>query len=267
MHGSAESYLVPACKSSCPPLPKGRAKNQQLTRSFFRFKPTETASLLPHGRANLQLARSLFKLNRAASSGPPLPHGRGFHEKPARVKSFFAPLVTSTTDRRPTGGGLTLKQPPFLEMPFSVQRAIFDADQREAHNLASFPFFPQSADSPCFHPHSRGVASSQVPFGVLDLKRVLPSQCRTPTLLSPGTLGSAATSQSPELGDLLPNLFLSLIPLGCCLLRRSLSGVAIAQRLVHFSAYPQPVQQDSQLPGHRYNRPLLGVLPTTLRQR
>jgi len=41
--------------------------------------------------------------------------------------------------------------------------------------------------------------------------------------------------------------------------------MAVAQRFVHLSGRPQPVQQHRQLPRHRYDRPLLGILPTSRR--
>src|SRR5215204_3052937 len=81
----------------------------------------------------------------------------------------------------------------------------------------------------------------QVPFGVLDLGN---GCCHLSVELSravSSNAGSAATSQSPELGDLLQKS----IPLRGCPLGRSLPGVAIAQRLVHFAAYPQAMQQNS----------------------
>src|SRR6266542_2194074 len=69
-----------------------------------------------------------------------------------------------------------------------------------------------------------------------------------------GDARSAATSQSPELGD----GFMNYIVLGR-LLRRP-HRLAVAQCIVHFSGDPQPVQQHRQLPRHRHNRTLLRIL-------
>ena len=46
--------------------------------------------------------------------------------------------------------------------------------------------------------------------------------------------------------------------------RRDRRGHALAQRLIYFSTYPEAVQQDGQLPRHRYRRSLLRILPTAL---
>src|SRR5260370_2247075 len=46
--------------------------------------------------------------------------------------------------------------------------------------------------------------------------------------------------------------------------RRYRRGHALAQRLIYFSTHPEAVQQDGQLPGHRYRRSLLRILPAAL---
>src|ERR1700744_2632967 len=54
------------------------------------------------------------------------------------------------------------------------------ADQREAHSLVGpARFLHPAADSPCFHTHSLWNSPAPVPFGVLNLKRALPSPCRS----------------------------------------------------------------------------------------
>jgi hypothetical protein len=72
-------------------------------------------------------------------------------------------------------------------------------------------------------------------------------------------------TQSPELGFgllfvFLPKKILTL----CC--RRHRCLVAVVQRFVHFSAYPQAMQQHRQLSCCCNHRPLLPILATTLGQ-
>jgi hypothetical protein len=80
---------------------------------------------------------------------------------------------------------------------------------------------------------------------------------------------SAPRTQSPEPGDLVSQLIplpTLLSPRCCTAVRISLPSLcrflrlAVAQRFVFFSAYPQPVQQHRQLPRHRHHRPPLGIL-------
>jgi hypothetical protein len=70
-----------------------------------------------------------------------------------------------------------------------ANRAVLDADQREAHHSGVLPCVPTTADSPCFHPPSRGICHHpRGSLAFLILERVLPSQHRTLTSLSPATL-------------------------------------------------------------------------------
>src|SRR6202795_5189054 len=46
--------------------------------------------------------------------------------------------------------------------------------------------------------------------------------------------------------------------LGCC--PSALPGLAISQRFLHLTRYPQPMQQNPQLFGHRHDGPLLRFL-------
>jgi hypothetical protein len=61
-----------------------------------------------------------------------------------------------------------------------------------------------TADSPCFHSHSVWSCLLRCRLGFSILKRVLPSQKRT-EFPPCGRNRPTATSQSPELGDLLLN--------------------------------------------------------------
>src|SRR5262249_10062342 len=82
---------------------------------------------------------------------------------------------------------------------------------------------------------------------------------------------SGVYSQSPELGDWLL-LVKILFLLRCCLpaLLHRWPRLAVPQRFIHFPRYPQPMQQNRQLPRHR-DAHLIGVaagqpLPRRLRQ-
>jgi hypothetical protein len=46
--------------------------------------------------------------------------------------------------------------------------------------------------------------------------------------------------------------------------RRYRHRLSMVQRLIHLSTHPEPVEQHRQLPGHRYRRSLLRILPATL---
>src|ERR1700693_2381772 len=46
--------------------------------------------------------------------------------------------------------------------------------------------------------------------------------------------------------------------------RRYRHRLSMVQRLIHLSTHPEPVKQHRQLPGHRYRRSLLPILPATL---
>jgi hypothetical protein len=155
-----------------------------------------------------------------------------------------------------------MRRPPESSINLVVSLKKVIADQREA--LASFKLLPPGKDfdflvvppnkvtadqreAPhrmCFPPFSnRRIALlpfallvellAPVLVGVLNSKRVLPSQYRTRVSVS-GDLRSAARSQSPELGDGLPTTFLR-----CCR-----PGPTVSQRLVDFAGDPQPVQQN-----------------------
>src|ERR1700688_4290132 len=50
--------------------------------------------------------------------------------------------------------------------------------------------------------------------------------------------------------------------LGCC--PRALPGLAGSQRFVHLTRYPQPMQQNPHLSGHRHDGPLLRILASAL---
>ena len=141
------------------------------------------------------------------------------------------------------------------------------ADQREARALP-LPFLLRKVFA--FFAHRRLALlpfallmehSAPVPVGVLNLKRVLPSQYRTERSRF-GSARSAATSQSPELGDWLHNIY---NPLSCSVFT-AVACLAVAQRLVHFPRHPQPMQQNRQLPRHRHDRSLLRILAAARRQ-
>src|SRR6266849_3266889 len=77
---------------------------------------------------------------------------------------------------------------------FAVTLTTVTADHREAlQTLRPYPHFP-IADSPCFHSHSLWSGSLRCQLVSSILNQVLPSRFRT-------SIRSAATSQSPELGD------------------------------------------------------------------
>jgi hypothetical protein len=83
------------------------------------------------------------------------PYGRGFHEKTARVKRFLLGLKPAPpiADQREAVWCPITTHSSKCFLP--AQRVIFDADQREAHHSSVLPFTLTTADSPCFHPHSK----------------------------------------------------------------------------------------------------------------
>ena len=102
---------------------------------------------------------------------------------------FFRPL--NLPSRSPTNGRQwETKLTTFLRNGFlPANRAVLDADQREAHHSGVLPCVPTTADSPCFHPPSRGICHHpRGSLAFLILERVLLSQHRTLTSLSPATL-------------------------------------------------------------------------------
>src|SRR4029434_5881176 len=152
---------------------------------------------------------------------------------PPGVKVFFTDL-SSKGRHRPTGGA-TQRSPsllPFLER-----------------------FLPALADSPCFHSHSLWSGMPRCQLESFISKRVLPSQSRTESPPFPETLVPPRPRSHPN------SAIGYQTELHClsCLLGRS-RRLAVAQRLVHFPAHPQPVQQHRQLTSHRHHRTLLRIL-------
>src|SRR5205814_2807823 len=169
---------------------------------------------------------------------PSAPFSRGFHERATTVKYFLVQRRIKTAS--PTNGRR------HSVLPSSILRKVFAA----------------LADSPCFHSHSvwSGFRSG-ASWSPSSSKRVLPSQCRTerPRLQWRPFRRDFAVTRTRRWVYKNPTTFL-----GC--LVRSGCGPAVAQRFVHFSAHPQPVQQHRQLPRHRHDRPLLGILAAALVQ-
>jgi hypothetical protein len=99
---------------------------------------------------------------------------------------------------------------------------------------------------------------------VFSFQPVLPPDYR-PALPSSDGSWARRLTQSPELGIVafdfpFPEMFLFL----CCYRQRTL--LAVAQRFVHFSAYPQTMQQDRQLSCRGDDGSFLPVLPAPLGQ-
>ena len=163
--------------------------------------------------------------------------------KPALVKYCFLGPGHRLGDRRPTGGAIHFQTPSSWKCFLSLMTP--------------------TADSPCFHSHSE---LEHFRSGACWRPQSINRCChlRLELNVSLGNLRSSFYSQSPELGDWLL-LCQNPIPLCCCLpgsLHRW-SRLAVPQRFIHFPRYPQPMQQNRQLPRHRHHGPLLGVLATT----
>ena len=75
-------------------------------------------------------------------------------------------------------------------------------------------------------------------------------------------INSGPTLHNKSRGDC--PLAFGLFPLGRLGCRRDRRRYCVVQRLIHLSTHPEPVEQHRQLPGHRYRRSLLRILPTTL---
>src|SRR6266852_3978539 len=123
-----------------------------------------------------------------------------------------------------------MRRPDLSTLFFLDLSTMAVADQREApHSVLLFPFLRKGFSSPrrfALLPFALSVERfAPVPVGVLDSNRVLPSQCRTDASFPEGR--SAATSQSPELGDGGPSPSL----LSCCF-PSGFAGLAIPQGLV-----------------------------------
>ena len=100
---------------------------------------------------------------------------------------------------------------------------------------------------------------------------VLPSDYRPVVQLLQSRTRARRLTQSPELGfraffslpgTVLTLLFLAFDLRGC----GNRNSAAVVQRFVHFSAYPQVMQQHGQLPCRGHNRSLLSVPSTALGQ-
>src|SRR6266478_3970779 len=171
----------------------------------------------------------------------PLPHGRGFHERATTVKYFLVQRRRKTAS--PTNGRR------HSVLPSSILRKVFCRPRR----LALLPF------ALCVE---RLALRCQLESLFL-VKRVLLSQYRTERLRfqwRPFRRDLAVTRtrrwvQKP---------YTQTTPLSGLLGRRR--RPAVAQRFVHFSAHPQAVQQHRQLPRHRHDRSLLGILAAALGQ-
>src|ERR1035441_10046944 len=75
---------------------------------------------------------------------------------------------------------------------------------------------------------------------------------------------SGPALQNKSRGDCPLAFGLFSLPPGRLSCRRDRCRHRVAQRLVPLSTHPQSVEQHRQLPGHRYRRSLLRILPTTL---
>ena len=134
--------------------------------------------------------------------------GRGFHDRAASVNIFFAFFadVTDTVDRRPTGGAVHSHHRFHNRKGF--WSAFDNTDRRPTGGTSPTAF--------CFFTNRRYALlpfalllelSAPVPVGVLHLKRgchLCAELIRSPSLAGSR---SAATSQSPELGDSLQTHF------------------------------------------------------------
>jgi hypothetical protein len=146
------------------------------------------------------------------------------------------------------------------------------ADQREArYTFKLLPlgnvFGPSSLRPPPTRPASiRTLELEHVRSGACWRPQSINGCChlRPELNVSVRNLRSGVYSQSPELGDWLL-LVKILFLLRCCLpaLLHRRPRLAVPQRFIHFPRYPQPMQQNRQLPRHRHHGPLLGVLATT----
>ena len=153
--------------------------------------------------------------------------------RPARVNPFFlvVPFVQPTADQREAQLASSLS---FLERFFVRPSRQLIADHREAHNAA----IPNSqiTDSPYFHPHSLW---SYCP-GASWVSSIRNGCCRLGAELNVSVSRDARSWRDAAvtrtrrfaLGPSGGN-FLLLLPY-----------VVIAQWLVHFTRYPQPMKQD-----------------------
>jgi hypothetical protein len=112
---------------------------------------------------------------------------------------------------------------------------------------------------------SRSDSFRAVHVGRSRFSRWLPSDWRPVVLLFSSGTRARPLTQSPELGlgfCLFSFLGTGFVLRGCIYCR----WAAVVQRFVHFSAYPEMMQQHSQLSCGRHDRSLLSALPTTLGQ-
>jgi hypothetical protein len=191
--------------------------------------------------------------------------------KPAPSSTIFGP-VADEADRRPTGGAIHPQIPPSLEVFLVVSPMRLIADQREARYTFKLLPLGNVFGLSCLRPPPTRPASIRT----LELEHFRSGACWRPHSIngcchlrpelnvSVRNLRSGVYSQSPELGDWLL-LVKILFLLRCCLpaLLHRWPSLTVPQRFIHFPRYPQPMQQNRQLPRHRHHGPLLGVLATT----
>jgi hypothetical protein len=112
---------------------------------------------------------------------------------------------------------------PFLERFLPAQRVIFDADQREAHHSSVLPFTLTTADSPCFHPHSKDSLNPwcRLAFLIFDGCCHLSAELSRPCLQKRWFRRDLAVTRTRRFAT---NLFYS----GCCLFNGASPGIAVA---------------------------------------
>ena len=137
----------------------------------------------------------------------PLPDGRGFHEKAGRCQHFFSSWPLPTNGRRNSA----------LPSSFFLGR------------------FSSLAESPCFHSHSRwsGLLRCQLGSSISNGCCHLCAEV-TPCFQKRSFRRDHAVTRTRRLATNLSS--------SSCSLFQPLPGVAIAQRLVHFTAHPQGVK-------------------------
>lgn len=176
------------------------------------------------------------------------------HHKQIRFAPVLRSLTVAASMRRPAGVNTFSHDPS----------ARLVADQREAHQrsavfLSEKGFLP-SPNRPASIRTLAGAARSGASWGSQSSTGAaisVPNSAR-PVPRTGSFRRDLAVTRTRRLAVHLPSSSSSSF--------RPLLGVAVSQRLVHLTAYPQSMQQHRQLPRHRHHGALLRILAATCRQ-
>ena len=162
--------------------------------------------------------------------------------RPHLVKSFFG--SANLPRRSPTNGrrDATSNHPSFLRKVLIFAGVRTYPLRRPTGGLSWRPsLYFTTADSPCFHSHSRGICRhprGRLAFLILETGAAISVSNSHVCLQQRWFCRDLAVTRTRRFAT-------NSIPLRGCALGRSLPGVAIAQWLVHFPAHPQAMQQNS----------------------